>query len=92
MVTRREGEAQLGATDEVGGSEIMGKEFTAEAEAAWALVPAWAKAKLITKVWCPHCRRATTMVDFVGRVERKDLVLSGRCTSCGGEVEGGWRR
>ena len=60
--------------------------FTAEAEAVWVAIPAWAKEKLLSTVWCPHCRTGTSMVDFGGKVEKKDLVLHGRCASCGGEI------
>lgn len=48
---------------------------------------------MLSKVWCSHCRKSTTMNEFGGRIEREDLVLQGRCASCGGEaarvIEGG---
>lgn len=71
----------------------MNGEFTPEAETAWNTIPLWTQQELLSKVWCPHCRQSTTMTEFGGRVEREDLVIQGRCASCGGElarvVEGG---
>ena len=60
--------------------------FTPEAETAWAAIPTGAKEKLLSKVWCLHCRTTTVIVDFGGRVEREDLILHGRCANCGAEV------
>jgi transposase-like protein len=72
----------------------MNDNFTAEANAAWKNIPTWVQQELLSKVWCPHCRKSTTMNEFGGEVEREDLVLRGRCASCGGEiarvVEGGY--
>ncbi len=64
----------------------MDSRFTPAAEVAWGEIPECANEKLLSAVWCPHCRRATTMTDFGGEVERRDLVLHGRCASCWGEV------
>jgi len=66
--------------------ESMVSRFTPEAEAVWVAIPAWAKEKLQSTVWCPHCRTGVSMVDFWGRVEKEDLVLHGRCANCAGEV------
>ncbi len=67
-------------------TEFTDSRFTPEAETAWAAIPTWAKERLLNKVWCRHCRTATVIVDFGGSVEREDLILHGRCASCGGEV------
>jgi hypothetical protein len=64
----------------------MNREFTPEAAAAWNAIPPWVQQELLSKVWCPHCRKSTTMKEFGGKVEGEDLVLQGRCASCGGKV------
>jgi hypothetical protein len=64
----------------------MSREFTPEAEAAWNAIPPWVQQELLSKVWCPHCRQSTAMNEVEGRVEREDLVLHGRCESCGDAV------
>lgn len=64
----------------------MDGEFTPEAEAAWNTIPLWAQQELPVRAWCPHCRRSTAMTELGGRVEGENLVLQGRCATCGGEV------
>ena len=44
------------------------------------------KMRLLNNVWCVACRATTTIVQFTGRIEQGDLVLHGRCISCGGPV------
>jgi Zn finger protein HypA/HybF involved in hydrogenase expression len=41
---------------------------------------------LLANVWCGQCARETTVTDFSGRIQRGDLLLTGRCARCGSEV------
>jgi hypothetical protein len=60
--------------------------FTAPARRVWQAIPDYARAKLIGGSWCVRCRKKTTIVDFHARMEGVDLLLEGRCLSCGGPV------
>lgn len=42
--------------------------------------------RLLANVWCGHCARETTVTDITGRIQRGNLLLTGRCARCGGEV------
>lgn len=64
----------------------MGEKFTPKAKARWETIPQWAKDKILKNVWCTNCRCSTTIIDFSGRMEKGDLILSGRCAKCGNEV------
>ena len=64
----------------------MRGEFTDEAKAMWDAIPQGAQERILTNVWCVHCRSATTITDFKGDMEDMDLILRGRCMKCGGEV------
>ena len=63
-----------------------GPTFTGPAERLWAAVPTEARARVLKNTWCAHCRRATTMIDYQGRVQKGDLLLEGHCVVCGGRV------
>ncbi len=64
----------------------MNSEFTAEAKVLWDAIPLQIQKQLINNVWCSHCSGMTTITDFGGRVEEGDLILSGNCVKCGGNV------
>ncbi|MBS1251940.1 MAG: hypothetical protein MAG451_00974 [Anaerolineales bacterium] len=64
----------------------MSGEFTVEARAQWESIPAQIRERLLSNVWCGHCSNVTTITDFKGHVERGDLVLTGKCATCGCEV------
>jgi hypothetical protein len=64
----------------------MNDQFTAEAKAIWDSIPPQIQKKLLSNVWCPHCAEITTITDFEGKVKMGDLVLSGTCATCGGNV------
>ncbi|MDB0542807.1 hypothetical protein LBW62_16625 [Ralstonia solanacearum] len=61
-------------------------EFTPAARVFWDAIAPHIQQALLANVWCAHCRDATTIVGFSGRIERGNLVLLGRCEACGGEV------
>lgn len=64
----------------------MSDPFTGKAKAMWDAIPPQAQARILNAVWCVHCSKATTIVDFSGHVEKGDLILQGRCAVCGGKV------
>jgi Zn finger protein HypA/HybF involved in hydrogenase expression len=64
----------------------MDSDFTNKAKAMWRALSPEAQEKILNAVWCSHCVKATTIVDFSGYVEKKDLILRGRCATCGGQV------
>lgn len=57
-------------------------DFTCEAKTKWETIPTTFQEKVINNVWCPHCARATTMVDFGGSTLIKALILRGFCITC----------
>jgi endogenous inhibitor of DNA gyrase (YacG/DUF329 family) len=60
--------------------------FTAPAQHLWARIPQLMQRKVLDTVWCPTCRKATTMIHYSGRVIEGDLLLTGRCAACGNKV------
>lgn len=64
----------------------MSSESTVKAKAKWNSIPLRIQKQLLSNVWCPHCSSVTTITDFKGHVEEGDLVLTGSCATCGGEV------
>ncbi|MFC1961146.1 hypothetical protein ACFLYO_10600 [Chloroflexota bacterium] len=64
----------------------MNSEFTSHAKAMWDTILQQAQEQILKNVWCSHCAGATTITDFKGTVEKDDLILRGRCVTCGGEV------
>jgi len=61
-------------------------QFTDRASKIWSSIPYDLQKAILTNVWCSKCSDMTTIVDFNGTVERKDLILRGYCKKCGGEV------
>ena len=64
----------------------MDSEFTSNAKAMWDTIPPQAQEQLLKNVWCVHCSGVTTITDFKGTVEKGNLILRGRCATCGGDV------
>ena len=60
--------------------------FTPEAKKIWEEISAFAQEKLISNVYCGQCMGMTTIIDFKGELKAEDLVLSGKCQTCGSEV------
>jgi hypothetical protein len=60
--------------------------FTAEAARRWEGLGEQLQTKLLSNVWCVACSKTTTIVSFSGKIARGDLVLEGRCITCGGRV------
>lgn len=60
--------------------------FTPQALKRWESIPGEARQRLLRNVWCVHCSRETTITHFTGRIQRGDLILTGQCGKCQGEV------
>jgi hypothetical protein len=60
--------------------------FSPEAAILWSSVPSDARHRILNAVWCSNCRGAVQMIDFTDQVEKGDLILTGKCTKCGGKV------
>ncbi len=60
--------------------------FTAPAQRIWEKIPQPIQRKVLDNVWCPACRKATTMTQYNGQVKEGDLLLTGRCATCGQRV------
>ena len=60
--------------------------FTGPAAKLWAKVPAHAKKRLLSNVWCGKCRHEVTITNFTGAVKGGDLLLVGLCSECRGDV------
>jgi endogenous inhibitor of DNA gyrase (YacG/DUF329 family) len=60
--------------------------FTTPAQRMWQRIPPSSQRKVLDNVWCPECRKATTMIEYSGQVKAGDLLLTGRCTTCGKKV------
>ena len=60
--------------------------FTAQALKRWEALPPDARQRLLHNVWCAHCSQEVTITHFSGRIQRGELVLTGQCHQCQGEV------
>ena len=60
--------------------------FTHEAYRIWNELSCDIKEKLLNNVFCGSCEDTTTIIDYVGKTSRNDLVLNGKCKKCGHEV------
>jgi hypothetical protein len=60
--------------------------FTKPARQRWESIPADIRKRLLSNVWCGHCRQETTITDFIGAIKGGDLLLLGKCAECQGEV------
>ena len=62
------------------------KAFTGPALKQWDALDPKMQAVLLNNAWCGHCRTTTHIQVRFARVVRGDLLLSGICGRCGGEV------
>ena len=60
--------------------------FTKPAHQRWESIPAHVRQRLLSNVWCGHCRHEVTITDISGTMKGRDLLLVGRCSDCRGEV------
>ncbi len=60
--------------------------FTPQALKRWESIPGEIRQRLLRNVWCGDCGTSVTITHFTGRIERGDLILTGQCGQCQGEV------
>lgn len=60
--------------------------FTRQARQRWESIPANICQRLLTNVWCTHCRHEVTITNFSGSIKGGDLLLVGKCAECHGDV------
>lgn len=60
--------------------------FTKPARQRWDSIPAHVRRRLLSNVWCGHCRSEVTITDISGTMKGRDLLLVGRCANCRSEV------
>jgi hypothetical protein len=60
--------------------------FTPPAAKLWRSIPAEARKRLLSNVWCVDCRHTVTITHFTGAVKGGDLLLVGLCSECRGDV------
>lgn len=60
--------------------------FSEQAAVFWNALSADVRAKILTNVYCGHCRGETSILNVTGAVKGGDLVLKGSCAKCGQEV------
>jgi hypothetical protein len=58
-----------------------------EAMRKWNQIPSDVQGKILSNVYCSHCRCMTTIVDFEAKViVHGDLLLNGQCKVCNNKV------
>ena len=60
--------------------------FTKPARQRWESIPADIRQRMLSNVWCGHCRHETTITNFSGTIKGGDLLLVGQCTECRSDV------
>jgi|APGre2960657404_1045060.scaffolds.fasta_scaffold64329_1 uncharacterized CHY-type Zn-finger protein len=61
-------------------------EFTPQAAKLWHTLTEESKLILLTHVICSKCRHVVTIKNYSGTVVAGDLLLSGQCAECNGDV------
>ena len=61
-------------------------EFTPQAAKLWDTLTEESKLILLTHVICSRCRHVVTIKNYSGTVVAGDLLLSGQCAECHGNV------
>jgi len=60
--------------------------FTPQAARLWSTLTEESKQILLTHVICSKCRHVVTIKNYSGTVVAGDLLLSGQCAECHGNV------
>lgn len=60
--------------------------FTQPAHQRWEPIPADIRKRLLSNVWCGHCRHETTITNFSSTIKGRDLLLVGKRAECHGDV------
>jgi len=57
-----------------------------DAAILWSSVSSDGRERILNAVGCASCRGGVKMIDFKGEAHNGDLILTGKCAKCGGEV------
>jgi hypothetical protein len=49
-------------------------------------IPDDVKPKILSNVYCSHCKDTVKIVDFEAKMDGEDLILTGKCEKCSGNV------
>jgi Zn finger protein HypA/HybF involved in hydrogenase expression len=60
--------------------------YTRPARQRWESIPADIRQRLLANVWCMHCRHEVTIANFSGTIKSGNLLLTGKCAECHGDV------
>ena len=60
--------------------------FTPQARRLWEALAESERRSVLSSVWCPVCMQKGEIASYQGRVVQGDVVLSGVCSRCGGDV------
>ena len=60
--------------------------FTPPARRRWDFIPTDIRQRLLSNVWCGHCRHEVTITNFSGTIKGGDLLLVGKCAECHSDV------
>ena len=60
--------------------------FNKKAMQKFNQIPDEIKSKILTNVYCSHCKDTVKIVEFEATVDGNDLVLKGKCGICSGKV------
>jgi hypothetical protein len=82
---RRSVEQKLKAESQKTDQKRMLKAETKAAE-KWEAIPKADQEKIFASIWCGYCKKMTTIEDVGFQTVNNDLMLNGKCTSCGNPV------
>ncbi len=61
-------------------------QFTSPAAKLWEAIPAGTRKLILANVWCSNCRQEIPIINHSGKVKAGELLLSGKCAKCQGDV------
>jgi len=60
--------------------------FTPSAAKRWKKIPKWMQENILANVWCGNCTGAVQIVLETASMEKRSLILRGKCKTCGKNV------
>ncbi len=69
------------------GLDIDCSKFTPDGLNHFRKIPKYIMKQILETVFCPTCGTGTTIIAYGGRMLGNDLILTGMCRICWGEVE-----
>ena len=61
-------------------------QFSKDAMKQQNKIPSDIQNKLLSNVFCSHCKQAVTIVDFSAQVLDGNLLFAGKCKTCNNKV------